>query len=81
MRINLARMDYPVGNPSPMSRQVHQTVTASDRHRFAGGWWGYVPPTPTRRTHMLFFSNRIGCLGSLAISLIATVIIVALFWR
>jgi hypothetical protein len=30
---------------------------------------------------VLFFSNRLGCLGSLAISVIGTVVLVLLFWR
>jgi hypothetical protein len=30
---------------------------------------------------MLFFSNRLGCLGSLAISAIGTAVIVLLLWR
>jgi hypothetical protein len=30
---------------------------------------------------VLFFSNRLGCLGSLAISVIGTVIIIAIFSR
>jgi hypothetical protein len=30
---------------------------------------------------MLFFSNRLGCLGSIAISLIGTAVLVLLFWR
>jgi len=28
---------------------------------------------------MLFFSNRLGCLGSLAISLVGTAILIAIF--
>jgi hypothetical protein len=30
---------------------------------------------------MLFFSNRLGCLGSLAISVIGTVVVILLFSR
>ena len=30
---------------------------------------------------MLFFSNRLGCLGSLAVTAIGTAVIVLLFWR
>jgi hypothetical protein len=30
---------------------------------------------------MLFFSNRLGCLGSLAVTLIGTAVVVLLFWR
>lgn len=30
---------------------------------------------------MLFFSNRLGCMGSLAVTLIGTVVIIALFSR
>jgi hypothetical protein len=30
---------------------------------------------------VLFFSGRIGCLGSLAISIIGTAVVVLLFWR
>jgi hypothetical protein len=30
---------------------------------------------------MLFFSNRLGCLGSLAISVVGTVVLILLFWR
>jgi hypothetical protein len=30
---------------------------------------------------VLFFSNRLGCLGSLAISIIGTAVVVLLFWR
>jgi hypothetical protein len=30
---------------------------------------------------MLFFSNRLGCLGSLAVSAIGTAVIVLLLWR
>ena len=28
----------------------------------------------------LFFSNRLGCLGSLLISLLGTLLVLALFW-
>lgn len=28
-----------------------------------------------------FFSNRLGCLGSLVLSLVITAILVAVFWR
>jgi hypothetical protein len=30
---------------------------------------------------MLFFSNRLGCLGSLAISLVATAVLIMIFAR
>jgi hypothetical protein len=30
---------------------------------------------------VLFFSNRLGCLGSLAISVIGTLVVILLFWR
>lgn len=30
---------------------------------------------------MLFFSNRLGCLGSLAVTAIGTAVVVLLFWR
>lgn len=30
---------------------------------------------------LFFFSNRLGCLGSLAISLIGTVVLILIFWR
>jgi hypothetical protein len=30
---------------------------------------------------MLFFGNRLGCLGSLAISLVGTAILIAIFTR
>jgi hypothetical protein len=30
---------------------------------------------------MLFFSNRLGCLGSLAISLVGTAILIAIFTK
>jgi hypothetical protein len=29
----------------------------------------------------LFFSNRLGCLGSLVLSLVVTLILVVLLWR
>lgn len=29
----------------------------------------------------LFFSNRLGCAGSLALSLVVTVVLVLLLWR
>jgi hypothetical protein len=30
---------------------------------------------------VLFFSNRLGCLGSLAISVVGTIIVIAIFSR
>lgn len=30
---------------------------------------------------LFFFSNRLGCLGSILVSLVLTAILVAVFWR
>jgi hypothetical protein len=30
---------------------------------------------------VLFFSNRLGCLGSLAITAVGTAVVILLFWR
>jgi hypothetical protein len=34
-----------------------------------------------RSTVFLFFSNRLGCVGSLALSLAVTLVLVLLLWR
>jgi len=40
---------------------------------------GGVPPAPTEEPAMFFFfSNRLGCLGSIAISAVATLVLLAL---
>jgi hypothetical protein len=42
-----------------------------------------VPERPTReaRTMFFFFSNRLGCAGSLFLSAVVTVLLLLILWR
>jgi hypothetical protein len=48
-------------------------ITLASGRELAG--WGYIGRM------FFFFSNRLGCLGSIVVSVIATLILIALFSR